>query len=78
MASRQGCKAIVSKVLDPADMPFTADGIVPDLIFNPHSIPTRMIVGQIFESAAARLCVEKADSLDGTVFCNFDLDYILD
>ena len=45
MSSREGCKSIVSKVLETTDMPFTVNGVVPDLIFNPHSIPTRMIVG---------------------------------
>lgn len=57
MSSRHGCKAIVSKVLDASDMPFTTNGVVPDLIFNPHSIPTRMIVGQIYEAVTARLCI---------------------
>ncbi len=76
MSSREGCKAIVSKVMEASDMPFTEEGIIPDLIFNPHSIPTRMIVGQIYEAVSARLCVETADTLDATVFCNFDLDYI--
>jgi DNA-directed RNA polymerase subunit B len=76
MSSRSGCKAIVSKVLDAVDMPFTEDGIVPDIIFSPHSVPTRMIVGQMYEAVTARLCVENADTFDGTVFCNFDLEYI--
>lgn len=76
MSSRSGCKAIVSKVLDTVDMPYTAEGIVPDLIFTPTSVPTRMIIGQIYESISARLCVETAESLDGTIFCNFDLDSV--
>ena len=31
-------------------MPYTADGLIPDLIFNPHSVPTRMMIGQILEA----------------------------
>ena len=76
MSARSGCKAIISKILATALMPYTEDGMVPDLIFNPHSIPTRMVIGQMYEAASARLCIEKADSIDGTVFCNFDLDHI--
>jgi DNA-directed RNA polymerase II subunit RPB2 len=68
MASRHSQKGTVGQILDEADMPFTASGLRPDLIFNPHGIPTRMTTGQFLEMASNKLGVSLGAYTDATPF----------
>jgi DNA-directed RNA polymerase beta subunit len=68
MSSRHSQKGTVGEVMDEQDMPFTASGLRPDLIFNPHGIPTRMTVGQFLEAGSNKLGVHLGSFIDATPF----------
>jgi len=68
MSSRHSQKGTVGQIMDEEDMPFTARGIRPDLIFNPHGIPTRMTVGQFLEAATNKLGIQLGSFVDATPF----------
>lgn len=68
MSSRHSQKGTIGQVLSEEDMPFTGRGIRPDLIFNPHGIPTRMTVGQFLEPGTNKLGLALGAFVDATPF----------
>lgn len=60
-ATRHGQKGVMGTLWHASDMPWTASGMVPDILFNPHGFPSRMTIGQLIESMAG-----KASALAGT------------
>jgi DNA-directed RNA polymerase II subunit RPB2 len=76
--SRCAQKGVVGMILPAENMPYTKDGIIPDLIINPHAFPSRMTIAHLIECVFAKLCTLEGFIGDGTVFLPFDQNAMFD
>ena len=71
-ATSHGQKGVIGMIIDEADVPFTSRGIRPDVMFNPHGLPSRMTVGYLLELLAGKVGCLRGEVMDGTAFSGAD------
>ncbi len=77
-SSRHGQKGTVGMILDECDMPFTSSGLRPDLIMNPHAVPSRMTIAQLLETMYSRIGTRRGTIGDGTPYSHIKIEDLKD
>ena len=72
-SSRHGQKGTIGNIIPECDMPFLPSGVKPDIIINPHAIPSRMTIAQLKETVLGKTLLELGLFGDGTSFGKFDI-----
>ena len=76
LSSRSGQKGTIGMLVSQEDMPWTASGLVPDVIINPHAYPSRMTVGMMLEALLSKLACHDGCFGDGTPFTDVSADAV--
>jgi DNA-directed RNA polymerase subunit B len=77
-ATRHGQKGVVGMIVPEENMPFTTQGITPDMILSTHAIPSRMTVSQLIEIISGKTAAMRGEKVDGTAFHSEDKDELRD
>lgn len=75
-AARHGQKGVLGILAKNEDLPYTADGVTPDILINPHAFPSRMTVGMFMESITGKAAALRGSQFDGSAFVGEKMDEV--